>query len=130
MRRILPLAFVLFLGLLFLLPLVAGATPPKLVEPTYDAATKTLSVTISHWSLADGLHYVKYVDVSVNGVLVSTDKYSRQPDTEYTYTFTVEANPGDQIDVKVKCNLWGSRTGSLKVAGPAEAPAPNAQPAQ
>lgn len=96
-------------------PVSSHATAPSLVEPVYDAATKVLSVKIRHWSLSDGLHYIKTVEVKVNGAVVSTTPYERQPATEYTYTYPLTANPGDVIDVTAKCNLWGARTVGLTI---------------
>lgn len=128
MRKTLTAA--LFLTGLLLGPTASQATAPSLVEPAYDAAAGTLSVKIRHWSLFDGIHYIKYVDVKVNGALVSTNKYTNQPGNEYTYTYTVAAAPGDAVEVTARCNLWGSRTVEVKIPQAAGAPAPAPTPAQ
>jgi desulfoferrodoxin (superoxide reductase-like protein) len=107
------LSAVVFLCGFFLLPTISHATAPSIVEPTYEAATHTLSVRIRHWSFSDSLHYIKTVEVKVNGTVFSTNKYTSQPDTEYTYTYDVTAAPGDTIEVTASCNLWGSKTVAL-----------------
>ncbi|MBI5014148.1 MAG: hypothetical protein HZB55_01490 [Deltaproteobacteria bacterium] len=120
MKKTLPLTAILFLSLSLFLPSVSNATAPSLVEPTYDLATHTLSVRIRHWSLVNSWHYIKSVEVKVNGALVSTNSYDSQPDTEYTYTYNVAAGPGDGIEVTARCNLWGSRTVGITVPKPAQ----------
>ena len=115
MRKTLPLIAVLFLTVALLLPSVSHANAPSLVEPTYELAARTLSVKIRHRSLVDSLHYIKYVEIKVNGTLLLTNRYDKQPGSEYTYTYNVAANPGDVIEVSAKCNLWGSRTVGLTI---------------
>jgi hypothetical protein len=121
MRRTLPVIAVLFSTVALLSPSVSHATPPSLVEPTYDLAAKTLSVRIRHWSLVNSLHYIKSVEIKLNGTLVSTNKYHGQPGAEFTYTYQLAASPGDVIEVTARCNLWGSRTVELTIAKPEEA---------
>lgn len=122
MRTTLPLAAALFLGTTFLSPSASHATAPSLVEPAYDAAAGTLNVKIRHWSLFDGLHYVKTVDVKVNGALVSDNVYKNQPGNEYSYSYKIAVAPGDAVEVTARCNLWGSRTVEIKIP-PTVAPA-------
>ncbi len=56
----------IFLGLCFI-PQLSYATPPKSVDLAYDMDTQTLSVTINHYTLFTGLHYIKYVEIKKNG---------------------------------------------------------------
>ena len=118
----------LLLTATFLAPSPSHATAPSVVEPSYDVAAKTLSVKIRHWSLANSLHYVKFVEVKVNGTVLLTTPYDRQSATEYTYTYNVAAVPGDVIEVTARCNLWGSRTVGLTVPQPAAAAVPSPAP--
>jgi hypothetical protein len=121
MRKTLPLIAGLSLTAALLLPSISHANGPSLVEPTYDLAAKSLSVKIRHRSLVDSLHYIKYVEIKVNGTLPLTNKYDKQPGSEYTYTYNVAASPGDVIEVTAKCNLWGSRTVGLTIPRPDDA---------
>ena len=123
MRKTVLLCSALSLGALLLQPSPSHATAPSVVEPTYDAAAKSLSVRIRHWSLFDSLHYVKVVDVKVNGTVVLTNKYDSQPGNEYSYRYDVAAAPGDVIEVTAKCNLWGSRTVEVTVPKAGNEPA-------
>ena len=60
----------IFLGLCFI-PQLSYATPPKSVDLAYDMDTQTLSVTINHYTLSAGLHYIKYVEIKKNGEVIA-----------------------------------------------------------
>ena len=123
MRRREFLSTALILGPALLLPSAAHATSPSLVDPTYDAAAKALSVKIRHFSLFDSLHYIKFVDVKVNGTLALTKEYTSQPGNEYTYKYDLDAKPGDIVEVTAKCSWWGSRTTAIVLTATGQKPA-------
>ena len=92
------------------------ATPPKSVDLAYDAKTQTLSVTINHFTLAKGMHYIKLVEIKKNGVSLSKNEYIAQPtDSVFTYTYKVQAVKGDILEVTASCNFWGHKTSTLTV---------------
>ncbi|HOG06505.1 MAG: hypothetical protein M0P04_08670 [Syntrophales bacterium] len=98
------------------LPAEAGAHGPKTVRLAYDAAAQTLSVTISHPSPNPGFHYIKRVVVRKDGKDLETTEYKSQPGTpEFTYAYKVAAVGGDILEVKVTCNIWGSKTEKITV---------------
>jgi hypothetical protein len=108
----------IFLILFFLCfsPQLSYATAPKSVDLAYDAKTQTLSVTISHYTLAAGSHYIESVEIKKNGVAVSKTKYDAQPTSEiFIYAYKVSAAKGEVIEVNAACNLWGSKTSTLTV---------------
>jgi hypothetical protein len=92
------------------------ATPPKSVDLAYDANTQTLSVTINHYTLAKGTHYINYVEIKKNGVSVGKNEYTNQPtDSIFTYTYKIQAVKGDILEVTANCNFWGHKTSTLTV---------------
>ena len=92
------------------------ATAPKSVDLVYDMKTKTLSVTIDHYTLSAGMHHIQYVEIKKNGAAVSKTEYDTQPTDElFTYTYKIPAAKGDTFEVTATCNLWGSKTSTLTV---------------
>jgi desulfoferrodoxin (superoxide reductase-like protein) len=78
--------------------------------------TQTLSVTIDHYTLSAGMHYIKYVEIKKNGVSISKNKYDSQPKGSiFTYTYEIQALKGDIFEVTATCNLWGNKTSTLTV---------------
>ncbi len=94
----------------------ADAHAPKTVQLAYDTAAQSLRVTLSHPSPSPGFHYINRVVVKKNGQVVETAEYTSQPNTpDFTYVYKISAAPGDTLEVKATCNLWGSKTEKLTV---------------
>jgi hypothetical protein len=111
--KYLPAVLFIFFFLCFI-PQPSYATAPKSVDLVYDAKTQTLSVTISHYTLAAGSHYIESVEIKKNGAAISKTKYDSQPTGElFTYTYKIPAAKGDIFEVTAACNLWGSKTATL-----------------
>ena len=92
------------------------ATAPKSVDLIYDMNTQTLSVTINHYTLSAGMHYIKNVEIKKNGTTISINKYSTQPKSSiFTYTYNIPAAKGDVFEVTATCSLWGHKTATLTV---------------
>jgi hypothetical protein len=97
-------------------PQFSYATAPKSVDLIYDMNTQTLSVTINHYTLSAGMHYIKNVEIKKNGTTISINKYSTQPTGSiFTYTYKIPATKGDVFEVTATCNLWGHKTSTLVV---------------
>jgi outer membrane protein OmpA-like peptidoglycan-associated protein len=117
--RFLQAVLFIFLFLCFS-PQFSYATAPKSVDLIYDMNTQTLSVTIDHHTLFAGMHYIKYVEITKNGTLISKNKYGTQPTGSiFTYTYNIPAERGDVFYVAVTCNLWGHKTSTLVVVAAA-----------
>lgn len=117
----LVLCAMISLAALMVFPMTAHATPPKDIQLNYDAAAKTLKVTITHPSLLPTAHYIKIVEIKKNGVELSNNYYKYQPDKNtFTYTYTIAAENGDTLQVMAICNLYGDKTVTLKVVKPQE----------
>jgi desulfoferrodoxin (superoxide reductase-like protein) len=78
--------------------------------------TQTLSVTINHYTLSAGSHYIKYVEIKKNGEANSKNEYGSQPKGPiFTYTYKIVAAKGDVFEVTATCNLWGHKTSTLTI---------------
>src|SRR5664280_509615 len=117
--RFLQAVLFIFLFLCFS-PQFSYATAPKSVDLIYDVYKRQLSVTIDHHTLFAGMHYIKYVEITKNGTLISKNKYGTQPTGSiFTYTYNIPAERGDVFYVAATCNLWGHKTSTLVVVAAA-----------
>ena len=97
-------------------PFQAAANAPKEVLLSYDAAARMLTVQISHSSSSTGFHYIEKVEIKKGGKTIATTDYKSQPDqATFSYVYPIEAAPGDVLEVKVSCSIFGSRTEKLTV---------------
>jgi hypothetical protein len=97
-------------------PFPAAANAPKEVLLTYDATARTLTVKITHSSSSPGFHYIEKVEISKVGKTISSTEYKSQPDqATFSYVYPIEAAPGDVLEVKVFCSIFGSKTEKLTV---------------
>ena len=102
-------------------PQMSFATAPKDIKLEYDASTQTLTVTITHKSIATDFHYIKYVEIKKGGTVISNNKYENQPDPEtFTYKYNVPATEGETIEVTGTCSIFGSKTVTLTVGKPTQ----------
>lgn len=97
-------------------PLPAAANAPKEVKLSYDTAARSLTVQINHSSAAPTFHYIDVVEIKKGGKPFSTTEYTKQPDQAiFSYVYPVDAAPGDLLEVKVGCSIFGSKTEKLTV---------------
>jgi hypothetical protein len=112
-RQILP-AIVLCISAMLYAASPAGAHGPSEVILSYDQEERILSVSITHKVGDSSSHYINEVIVTKNGDRLESYRYKSQPDKiTFTYTYTVEAEGGDVIDVTAACNRFGSKRASL-----------------
>lgn len=110
-----PIVLVVVLAIM-LVSSNACAHRPSQVTLSYAKDTGMLSVTIVHSVSNPATHYVNKVEISLNDRVEKTYEYKSQPDSsQFTYSYPVEAKPGDRIAVTVKCNYVGSNSASLTV---------------
>jgi hypothetical protein len=107
-----------------------SAHPPSDMTLTYNELSKDLQVTITHTVPNPQEHYIKEVIVTINGRVVNDSRYTSQPTPDtFTYTYPVMTKPGDEIEVKASCVLYGSLTRQLYTTGTlATTPPPAAVP--
>jgi desulfoferrodoxin (superoxide reductase-like protein) len=122
MKRTSVISTSIFSALLFVLmvfclyPQVSYANAPQDVKLEYNALTQNLAVTITHNSSSSGFHYIKYVEIKKNSVVLSTEKYDSQPAGTFTYNYKVPAVAGDKLEVNATCNIFGSKTAAVTVS--------------
>jgi hypothetical protein len=97
-------------------PQMSLANPPRNVQLSYDSNSQMLEVTITHKSPFPNFHYIKIVEIKINGNIVSTNRYKNQPDkATFAYSYKVPAKAGETIEVKASCSLYGSKIINLNV---------------
>jgi hypothetical protein len=100
--------------LLALLPAPGAAHSPKEVVLTYDQAKHTLEVRITHGVSDPAKHFVDAVEIRKNGKTISKTEYRSQPGpTTFVYSYPLDADPVDVIEVKASCSVFGSTTEKL-----------------
>ena len=100
--------------LLALLPAPGGAHSPKEVVLTYDQAKQTLEVRITHGVSDPAKHFIANVEIRKAGKTISKTEYQSQPEkTTFVYSYSLDAAPGDVIEVKATCSYFGSKTEKL-----------------
>jgi hypothetical protein len=106
------------MGFSFCIAAPVTATPPTDIVLAYNSATGQLSATITHPIPNPDVHYIKNVLVKLNDQTVINANYTSQPTKDtFTYTYPLQALPGDTISVTGTCVLFGSLTKSMTVPG-------------
>ncbi len=90
-------------------PIFALAHPPRDIEISYDPGTKMLTATIIHDTSNPLKHYIKKVDVGLNGKEIIQQEISRQDnnDSQQVAYFIPDAKPGDKLSVEGYCSISG-----------------------
>lgn len=113
MRRI-----VLLLGLFsfFVFNAVAYAHPPSDIKITFDSKTKMLSAVIVHDVSNPSKHYIKKVDVALNGKEIIEQSISKQDNlnSQQVSFFLPDAKVGDVISVEGYCSISGKLEKQIK----------------
>jgi len=105
------------LSLVFLLSAsIAYAHPPSDIIITYDPATKTLTAEIKHSVSNPTQHYIKKVDIGLNGKEIAELDFKKQDSyfsQDITYTF-VDIKPKDTLSVEAFCSISGKLKKEIK----------------
>jgi hypothetical protein len=93
----------------------ATAHPPGFVNAKYDG--NSLKVTIIHFSISPfRSHYIYRIEVEKNGQQYLVENYEKQPRfIFFTYSYTVEAEAGDELTIKTSCSLFGQKSKTITV---------------
>jgi hypothetical protein len=96
----------------------AGAHSPAAMLLAYNETAGELAVTITHQVIDPATHYVREVQLSVDGQTVRTTPYTSQPSaTPFTYSYSLQVQAGNSVKVDASCILGGSITRTLLVPG-------------
>lgn len=106
----------LMIAVFLLIPSIASSHEPSSISLNYNAQSKQLNVIVYHYSFDVTVDYIKTVDISINSKPFQTFTYSNQYDkTAATYTYQIDAKPGDVIEVTATSTGTGSKTASITV---------------
>jgi small ligand-binding sensory domain FIST len=96
---------------------ISYAHPPSDIIITYDKATKTLHAVIMHNVANPSNHYIKKVDVAINGQEIIEHKISGQDNnTNQTVAYLIpDAKTGDTISVEAYCSISGKTKREIKL---------------
>jgi hypothetical protein len=85
-----------------IMPVMAHA--PTNISFAYNPDLHKLYITITHPVDDPKTHYVRWVQVKINGEVISDPLYKSQPGkNSFTYTYDVMANPEDAVWVVATC---------------------------
>ena len=100
----------------FVLSAIAYAHPPSDIKITFDPKTKMLNAVIMHNVSDPGKHYIKEVDVSLNGKEIIQQSISRQDnfDSQTVNYFIPDVKVGDVLSVEGHCSISGKLEKQLK----------------
>jgi len=123
----------LVIGIL-VLSLLSGhaiAHTPSGVDVSYDERAGDLGVAITHQVDDPTTHYVKQVTIRQGATVLVDQTYTSQPDkSAFTYHYTLPQLKEKRgvITVDVNCNIFGTRSGTIILAGPTVAGVPDGTP--
>jgi hypothetical protein len=118
---------VMFILALTMLSGYALAHTPSDVALSYNESSADLDVAITHMVDDPSTHYVKRVTVWQGTTVLIDQSYTRQPDkSAFTYRYNLPQLKGSsgEITINVECNLIGSRSATISLAGTPSSGAP------
>lgn len=95
----------------------ADAHPPSAIDISYNPVTKVVTAVITHQVSTPLTHYIKKVDVAINGKVIITQSLSRQDsNTSQTVLYYIpDAKKDDWISVEASCSIAGRHEAKIKV---------------
>ena len=95
----------------------AYAHPPSDIKINFDASTKMLHAVILHNVSNPLKHYIKKVDVALNGGKIIEHSISRQDNNDsQTVTYLIpDVKDGDVLSVEGYCSISGTLTKEITV---------------
>jgi len=91
--------------------------PPQDIIITFDPATKMLEATIIHQVSNPNNHFIKKVDIAVNGKEVISHELTRQEDAreqKVAYRLT-DLSSKDKVSVEAYCSISGKLEKEIEV---------------
>lgn len=95
------------------------AHPPSDIAVTYDPASKVIIAIIYHEVSNPENHYIKKVDIGLNGSEIATLDFSKQENnaTQPVKYQLENISPEDVISVEAYCSINGKLRKEIKVLG-------------
>lgn len=114
MKRI----FRLFPSIAVVLAATAGfCHPPSEIRLVFDAASRTLHVTVMHDTKKPDEHFIETVQVRINGKEAVKQSFMKQTDgLKRPASYLLEdVKAGDQVSVTGVCSVFGNKTETIKL---------------
>lgn len=107
----------LFLCGLLIMSTPAFAHPPSSIKIQFDPETKTLTAVVKHRVSNPKSHYIKKIDIGLNGKEIKGLPFKEQETSiGQTFSFVIpEAKTGDTLSVEAYCNLSGKTEQKIKL---------------
>jgi desulfoferrodoxin (superoxide reductase-like protein) len=104
-------------GLFFLSASVLFGTPPDSLQLNLDSSGTMLSVKVFHPTRNTANHFIKTIDVTLNGNQIIQQNYDCQFNQEVQEAVykLINLKAGDKIEVTGTCNIYGKKTGLYTV---------------
>lgn len=95
----------------------AMAHPPSEIRLSFDPKSRLLQATVIHDTKKPEEHFIKSIQIKINGKEAVKQTYLRQSDAQNrTASYLMEdAKAGDEIAVTGECNVFGKKTETLKI---------------
>ena len=108
--------FIFILGLTINYTEISSHSPSSLTLE-YDYSQQQLTVLLVHSVLDMNTHYIFDIDIWNNDDFVGNYNYTSQPTMSvFSYTYNINADIGDILEVTAECNQGGSQTKQLTVS--------------
>ncbi len=116
MKKITSWLLVIFI--LFAVTPNANAHPPLDVRITFDSSTKILHAVIMHNVSNPLTHYIKKVDVALNGKEIIEHSFSRQDNNgSITLSYLIpDVKDGDLLSLEAYCSISGKLKKEITVS--------------
>lgn len=117
MKKLLFLALTLS-ALLWLTAAGAGlAHPPSDIQVKYQAKTQLLNITVFHNVKDPKTHYIKEIEVILNGEKIIVQNFSQQSgaQTQLAVYQLYGVKPGDKVSVEAECSKFGVLSKDFKI---------------
>lgn len=95
----------------------AFAHPPGHIDITYEPNSQTISVLVEHNVGNPRTHFIKEIDVSLNGKRMIEDKFTRQSnDNDQSADYEIpDLKKGDTITVDAYCSISGQNSTVISI---------------
>jgi hypothetical protein len=120
MKRAFIMASILFF---VLAQFIVTATPPSGIDASFNSKTGELAIKVMHdvskTKVKDVTkHFIKSIDIKLNGQALTTLKFDKQETPEYQnakYKIVKPFKKGDKISITAFCSIKGSAMKEIKV---------------
>lgn len=105
-------------GFFFFFATALFGSPPDSLQINLDTTGTVLSVKVFHPVKNTANHFIKTIDVALNGNQIIQQDYDGQFDKEVQEAIykLIDLKAGDKIEVTGICNIFGKKSGLYKVS--------------